>query len=89
MIKTIQIKDLNIEFAFLHRWQESEKKYSTKKFKEWKIGLWFKRTKLVGKRNFSAPEKWKLVNCYMFGIDFLIFKSWVSFDKGGKHFKED
>ena len=89
MKKTVQIKDCTFEFAFFHKWQKGEKKRSTQKFKDWRLGPWFRLDKIVGRKNFSAPEKWKLINCYNFGFDILIVKFWVSFDKGGKHFKED
>ena len=41
---------------------------------------------MVGSKNFNKPKEWcnNLVNDYMIGVNLIICKTWVSFNKGGK-----
>jgi hypothetical protein len=54
-------------------------------FRDWRISLWFRKNKIVGKRNFSNPKEWgnNLVNDYMLGFELLIFKGWIDWHTGG------
>jgi hypothetical protein len=56
-------------------------------FRDWRIAIWFKKNKMVGKNNFSKPNEWKnnLVNDYMLGFDLLIFRGWINWNVGGMH----
>jgi len=80
MIKKIKIKGLNLKFVFRHKWENTEKLVDPFK-NELRLGIWAKRYKVVGTKDFSDPNKWKnnLVNKYMIGIDLIICKFWVEF----------
>lgn len=86
MIKKLNIKDLRIVFVFRHRFEKDQNKFDPI-FKAWEISLWFRRFKIVGRKRFSQPNEWKdnLINSYQLGIKFLIFKTWIEWDRGGMH----
>jgi hypothetical protein len=58
---------------------------------DWRIALWFRRNKIVGAKDFKNPKNWEsnLVNDYMLGFDFLIFKGWINWNTGGMALKID
>jgi hypothetical protein len=85
-----------LEFTFVYRYRyEKYKDNSERLFKhhtmwrEWQLGLFFRRNKIVGKKNFNKPKEWgnNLVTQYMVGIDLLIWKLWFTVHKGGMSFK--
>jgi hypothetical protein len=89
MVGKIKIGDLNIRCTLRHRFEKEE--YPLKNYgmwKKWSIGIWFKKYKAVGKKNFRNPEAWSknLANVYTFGVEFLIVKVWIDIDYGVKHF---
>ena len=55
-------------------------------WRRWEIGIWFRKNRVVGSKNFKTPDKWNenLVNSYMIGIDLLIIKGWIEWSKGAK-----
>jgi hypothetical protein len=59
-------------------------------FRDWSLGAWFKRSMIVGKKDFSNPKKWGdgMVSSYTIGINLLICKFWISWDFGGMHIEE-
>jgi hypothetical protein len=70
-----------MEFTFKHIWQKSKYSYASKY--HYKLGVWAKRQKVVGrvirgdvKNTFSSTN---LVNHYMIGINLIICEMWVSF----------
>lgn len=84
MIRSIKIGKTKFTFVFRHKWDKNtldEIKYNT----EYRLGLWFKKYKIVGAKNFNKPKEWgkNLVNDYMIGIDLIVCKLWVSFNRGG------
>ncbi len=85
MVKKIKIGKCNIEIVLRHRFEKQE--FLNRDFERWRIGLWFKKREILGKNNFNKPSKWgeNLVNSYMFGLDFLLFKTFISIDYNGMH----
>jgi hypothetical protein len=86
-----QIGKLNISFVFHHRFEKKDDYiFHSTNFRDWKISIWFKKDKIVGRKNFKNPKDWDkhLVNNYMIGIDLLIIKFWISFDYGGMYIEE-
>ena len=89
MIKSIKIGKLNANLVFRHKWEAESKKRILVPFRTYDLGIWFKKSKMVGKINFNDPKKWgsNLVGDYMFGINLLVVKIWISMDYNGMHGK--
>ena len=88
MVKTLKINKLNITWVFRHKWDKRSKAIEDRMFKgKVSLGLFFKKSLIVGKKNFETPNKWKsnLVPNYMFGLDLLVLKTWIDVDFGGMH----
>lgn len=88
MIATFNIKKLNFCFVFRHKWDiENKKLRMLGDFRDYRIGVWFKKSRIVGSNDFKTPSEWKnnLVNSYIIGINLLVCKAWISVDCGGKH----
>lgn len=85
---------INFTFVFRHRFERHDisahQFRSDMVWRNWELGLWYKRSKMVGQKNFNHPSKWKnnLVRSYMIGINLLICKAWVEFNKGGMQIPE-
>jgi hypothetical protein len=90
MIKRLKIGRAKLTFVFKHMWQNDNKKYNFD-FRDYRFGFWFRVDKIVGSNNFNKPKEWSnnLVNSYMFGIDLIVYKFWISFDRGGMYLKTD
>lgn len=89
--KLINIKNLNLLFVFQHYWEKSEVMgITTRVFREQRLGIFFKKSKIVAEFK-KENEKIipKLKNNFVFGIDLLLIKGWISFDFGGKYFKSN
>jgi hypothetical protein len=89
MIGTLKIGKTEFTFVFRHKWDNRDKKSYDSNFRDYRLGLWFKRNKMVGKKDFNKPKKWKnnLVNDYMIGVNLIVCKAWVSFNRGGMSIK--
>lgn len=77
-----------------YRYSEEQKKDLISRhttWNKWSLGLWFKRSKVVGAKNFKNPKKWgqNLVNDYMLGIDLLIFQGWINWNRSAMVLKID
>lgn len=89
----MKIFGYNFKFVFRHRFEnEDDAEKLIHKFTmwgEWRLGFFFRRNRLVGKKEFSKPKKWgkNLVNEIMIGIDLLICKMWVTVSKGAMTLK--
>lgn len=81
-----KIGNINIKFVFRHKWDNEDKSKINPMFGEYRLGLLYKRNKIVGSKNFNNPKEWgnNLVNDYTIGVNLLIFKAWVSFNLDGK-----
>jgi len=88
MIKTIKAGNFTLISVFKHRFEKSKTWRSD--FRDWSLGVWFKRSMIVGKKDFSNPKKWGdgMVSSYTIGINLLICKFWISWDFGGMHIEE-
>jgi len=88
MIKTIKAGDFTMISVFKHRFEKSKTWRSD--FRGWSLGLWFEKSKMVGRKDFSNPKRWKdgLVNSYTIGMDLLVCKFWITWDFGGMHIEE-
>ena len=88
MIKTIKAGDFTLISVFKHRFEK--KKTLRSDFRDWSLGVWFEKSKMVDKKNFSNPKKWGdgMVSSYTIGINLLICKFWISWDFGGMHIEE-
>lgn len=85
----IKIGKIRITFVFRHKWDAKNKIRHSSEFNYYRIGLWYKKSKIVGNIDFNRPKNWgnKLVNDYMIGIDLIICKMWVSFSRDGLFFE--
>lgn len=85
MVKSIKIGQANLTFVFRHKWDKESKERYSMEFREYRIGLWCRKRKIVGVKEFKQPSRWhkNLVGSYMVGIDLIVCKVWVSFNKGG------
>lgn len=88
----IKIVGLDFTFVFRHRFEKQDDDRLVDKFtmwKDWKLGFFFRRMKIVGKKNANQPAKWhnNLVRSYMLGVDLLICKTWFTVSKGALELK--
>lgn len=85
MIKKIKLGKTEFLFVFRHKWDNRNKQTYDSNFRDYRLGIWFKRSKIVGKKGFNKPKEWKnnIVNDYMIGINLIICKMWVTFTRGG------
>jgi len=85
MTKRLKIKDLNILFVFRHFFEKDRRKYDPI-FKEFRLGVWGRKSKIVSKRHFTKPKKWKysLADSYTLGVDIILIKFWIEFNINGK-----
>ena len=86
-IKKVKILGYDFVFVFRHRYEKEDDDTLINSFtmwREWELGFFFKRNKMVGERKFSKPKEWhnNLVNSYMFGTNLLWCKTWFSVSKG-------
>jgi hypothetical protein len=91
MVKSFKISSCNINTVFRHRWDSKDKNERLENMTMWReyaLGFWYKRSKIIGCTNFNNHKKWKSVNLYMFGFNGIVFKTWFTLDFNGKHFKE-
>lgn len=85
MLKNLKITDINFVFVFRHKWDNKDKKRYNQAFSEYRLGFLFKKDLIVGKKDFNNPKEWgkNLVNNYVFGIELIICKIYIKFNKGG------
>jgi hypothetical protein len=89
-VKDIKIRNCTISIVFRHRFEEKERKKSfDRTFKRWELGLWVKKSMIVGRKDFSNPKKWgsNLVPSWMFGVELFVCRAWFEIDFGGMHFE--
>lgn len=86
MVTKLKIRKVNLTFAFRHRWDNNDEFNFNSEFKDYRLGFWFKKSKIVGVKMFNNPKEWSnnLVNDYTFGVDLVVCKMWVSYNWGGK-----
>lgn len=81
----MKIGNNELSFVFRHKWDNIElsKPRHASGFKEYRLGIRFKREKKVGLNVIYDKRDWdsKLVNKYTFGVDLLIVKIWITYNK--------
>lgn len=91
-ITRFKIRRTKIVLVGKYRYSKKQKADYLSQFttwNKWKLGVWFRKNKIVGAKNFKDPNKWgqNLVNDYMLGIDILIFQGWINWNRGGMALK--
>jgi len=90
----INIGKSSFTFVFRHKFEKHDNTVERIRFnmewRRWEIGLWYKFSKIVGRKEFKNPNKWStnLVGSHMFGISLLICKAWVEYCRGGLYIDE-
>ena len=91
MVGKINIGKLHIQGVLRHRYEKRRKEDYLRwnEFRDWRLGIWFKKQKSVGEKNFNKPSSWKdnLANSYKVGIELFVIKAWIEIDYGVKHFE--
>lgn len=85
MVGKLKIGKIKFTFVFIHKWDNQDETRYNSEFRDYRIGLWFKKSRIVGSKNFNNPKEWgnNFVNDYMIGMNLIICKIWVSFNRGG------
>lgn len=84
----LRIFGYNFTFVLRHRYEKKKDEKDVwdtlMEWREWELGFWFRRFRVVGSKNFHNPNKWKnnLVYEYMFGVNFLWGKAWFTVQRG-------
>lgn len=84
----LRIFGYNFTFVLRHRYEKKKDENdifdTLMEWREWELGLWFRRFQVVGRKNFHKPEEWNknLVYEYMFGVNFLWGKAWFTVQRG-------
>ncbi len=91
-IGRVNIGKIQFTFVFRHRFEKEDDNTLLNKITmwgEWKLGIFFKRQQIVGRKNFHKPKEWdkNLVYEYMFGVNLLWCKAWFTVEKGGMSIK--
>lgn len=72
--------------VFRHRFEKCEHEFDRRSnwIGGYQLGFWFKINRVVGKRGFKNPDNWSknTINEYMIGFHGIIFKSWITIQKG-------
>lgn len=94
IIKKLKLFGYDFTWVVRHRWEKDANNvfgnYEAHKIKRGpSLGIWFKKNRAVGKKNFKDPKKWEsnLVNSYMLGADLIVAKTWLNFSKGAMKLK--
>jgi len=88
MVRSFRIRSCNITTVLRHRFEKSKR--IDRVFSKWEVGLWFKRDKIVGRKDFNHTKEWgnNLVNAYEIGINLILVKAWVCWSFNGMYFEE-
>ena len=92
-VGSFKICEYNFTFVFRHRFEKKKDENDIwdrlMEWREWKLGFWYKRIQVVGKKNFNKPSEWKNHYSYeyMFGINLLWCKAWMTVQKGAMNIK--
>ena len=89
MIKKIKIGHLRITWVIRHQWEKDEPEtFLMRSTRE--LGLFFRKSMAVGtrKRGRDMFDKGNLSPSYMFGLNLIWAKTWISVDWRVMHFGE-
>ena len=78
MITKSKIRNTDFTFVFKRRTKD---KYSSS-FIDYRLGIFYKQSKIVGKKNFNFSKDWNnnLIIDYTIGIDLIVYQIWISFN---------
>ena len=85
MIRKFKIGDLSITFVFRHRWEKVKHSFQYHgMWPKYELGAWYRKSKCVGKQNFSDVTKWgdNLRNSHMIGLELIACRMWVDISRG-------
>lgn len=93
-IKRLNIGDLHVKFVLRHYWENPDtnniwsRKYD---FRRKELGFWFDKNMAVGttKKGKEAFSESNLFPSYMFGVNLLYIKFWITVDRKVLHIKID
>jgi hypothetical protein len=93
-IKRLTLDDLTIKFVLRHYWEnpDSNNIWTTKyDFRRKELGLWYDKRMAVGttKKGKEAFSESNLYPSYMFGVNLLYIKFWITVDRKVLHIKLD
>lgn len=86
LIRRWKIFGYNFTFVLRHRWEIETEVMGN--YSNWiggyQLGFWFKRHQVVGSKGFKDPKNWSKnhVNEYMLGFHGIVFKCWITVQKG-------
>ena len=90
MVGHLKIGKLEFTFVFRHKFEKDlDALDKITMWKEYKLGLWYKRYQIVGRKNFKDVSEWKNnhVYQYMVGINLIVCNAWFTVCKGGMSLK--
>ena len=89
MIKAIKIGHLRITWVIRHQWEKDEPETFLMRSTR-QLGLFFRKDRAVGtrKKGRSMFDKGNLSPSYMFGLNLIWAKTWISVDWRVMHFGE-
>ena len=78
MITKFKIR--NTDFTFVSK-RRTKDKYSSNSV-DYRLGIFYKQSKIVGKKNFNFSKDWNnnLIIDYTIGIDLIVYQIWISFN---------
>lgn len=80
MIFKMKILGWRINFVFRHRYEKDLDLWERRKWNDYKLGVWFKINKLVGKPKDGPAiigKKGTTTNSYMFGVELILCRFWI------------
>lgn len=88
-VKKIKIGHFGFRVVFRHKWDDDEYSYSRiHEYKTKRLGIFFRKDKCVGveKKGKEMFGKDNLYPSYMFGLNLIWAKCWITIDYKVKHF---
>lgn len=87
MYKKIKKGELNLTFAFNHKFEKPEEYVWDSNKHYYSLGLSYRRQKIVGKKGFNKPKEWdiNLVNNHILSLSLILCSFVIKWDIGGMH----
>jgi len=94
LIKRLKIGDLTIKFVLRHYWENIDpENFLIRRFdfRRKELGFWFQKNMAVGttKKGKEAFSESNLFPSYMFGVNLVYIKFWITVDRKVLHIKID
>lgn len=84
MVKHLTIKNWNISFVFRHKFEKDRGCKQRKCMKkEYSLGVYYRRHQTLEKTDCKSAEEWRnnFVSVYVFGVDLILCKMYMSIRK--------